>query len=130
MVGEPTYLLLRRNIGQHKVHRGVGALLFDFGHDGFTSAPVAADHHDARSHVSQSHGRSLAYARRSTRDQADLLAHAATVPFPLTSFHLSCLLRSLKTRGTPSASLENYSLIVVPKALAISLLPCSLYAFG
>src|SRR5829696_8436067 len=83
------YLLLRRKVGQHKVHRGVGALLLDFGHDGFALALVAAYHHDARSHVGQSHGRSLAYARRSTRDQADLLVHGATVLFCLRSFHLS-----------------------------------------
>src|SRR5215204_1066011 len=76
------YLLLRRKVGQHKIHRGVGTLLFGFGQGGFAPAPVAADHHDARSHFDQFHGRSLAYARRSTRDQANLLAHAAFHEFP------------------------------------------------
>src|SRR5215213_4285503 len=83
------YLILRRKVCQHKVHRGVGALLFDFGKGGFALAPVAADHHDARSHAGQSHGRSLAYARGSARDQANLLAHGATVLFGFRSFHPS-----------------------------------------
>src|SRR5215204_4825258 len=83
------YLLLRRKVGQHKIHRGVGTLLFDFGEGGFAPAPVAADHHDACSHVGQSHDRSLAYAQGSTRDQADLLAHDATVLFGLRTFHPS-----------------------------------------
>src|SRR5215218_5982037 len=83
------YLILRRKVCQHKVHRGVGVLLFDFGEGGFAPAPVAADHHDARSHVGQSHCRGLAYARGSTSDQADLLAHDATELFGLRSFHPS-----------------------------------------
>jgi hypothetical protein len=50
--------------------------------------------------------------------------------FSVSGLSISHLLRSLKIRGTPSASLENYSLIAVPKALTISILPCSLYALG
>ena len=37
------------------------------------------------------------------------------------------MLFPLRFRGALSASLENYSLIAVPKALTISILPCSLY---
>jgi hypothetical protein len=50
----------------------------------------------------------------------------APLCFSHSGLSISHLLRSLKIRGTPSASLENYSLIAVPKALTISILPCPL----
>src|SRR5215211_7959388 len=49
--------------------------------------------------------------------------------FSHSGLSISHSLRPLKIRGMPSASLENYSLIAVPKALTLSILPCSLYGY-
>src|SRR5215212_2379214 len=44
--------------------------------------------------------------------------------FSVSGLSISRSLRSLKIRGTPSAILENYSLIAVPKALTVRFVTC------